>query len=208
MSTPRSALRLPSLLPAIYREDPFLGQYLWAFEQFLVGLEKRVDTLDRLFDPARTDEEFLPWLSSWVAFTLRNDLDVTKRRDFLAKVIPLYRKRGTVESLKKLIAIFTSAVPEISEETTAESGPHFFRVIIVLPRDTDPRAPIRQGAIARALIELEKPAHTTYLLDVRSPSMQIGHFADDGEKIGFSTVGVDTLIGVIPPDPPPSPPTD
>src|SRR5690349_384806 len=155
MSTPQSALQLPTLLPAIYREDPFLGQYLWAFEKILLGLESRVDTLDALFDPLRSDPEFLPWLSSWVAFTLRNDLDLPTQQKFLAKVIPLYRKRGTIESLKKLIAIFTSVEPIISEATTADTGPHYFRVTIALPRGAD-----SQAAIARALIEIEKPAHT------------------------------------------------
>ena len=40
--------------------------------------------------------------------------------------------------------------------------------------------------IARALIDLEKPAHTFYELIPVFPSMQIGR---------HSTVGVDTLLG-------------
>ena len=47
---------------------------------------------------------------------------------------------------------------------------------------------LRQIAITRALIELEKPAHTDYELDWIYPTMQIGV---------HSTVGVDTLLGTV-----------
>src|SRR5262245_39081555 len=79
-----SASHLLPLLPAIYREDPFLGQYLFAFEQVLLGLEQQIDRIHELFDPATTRESFLVWLSSWVAFMVRADLDVGRQRQFLA----------------------------------------------------------------------------------------------------------------------------
>jgi phage tail-like protein len=188
MSTADTAQRLLALLPAIYREDAFLGRYLAAFEQVLRDLEQQIDHIDTLFDPlAVQSSEFLPWLASWMAFTLRADLDEPNQRAFLANVISLYRHRGTKENLQKLLGIFTRGGPEITENTKDGNTdvPHFFHVSIPLSR-MEPDELQRQGAIARALIELEKPAHTDYVLEVTFPSMQIGV---------FSHVGIDTLLG-------------
>lgn len=179
----KSAQRLLSYLPAIYRDEPLAGRYLWAFEQLLEGLEHRIDELPRQFDPAEASEDFLPWLSSWVAFTLRADLDASRQREFLRKVVSLYRRRGTKENLYELLRIFTrGGEPNITEDP---ERPHYFKVTMRLPPDEVPEQ-LRQSAIAHALIELEKPAHTYYDLDLRFPTMQIEV---------TSTIGVDTLIG-------------
>jgi phage tail-like protein len=179
----QSAQRLLSYLPALYREEPFVGRYLWAFEQVLVGLERQIDDLAQLFDPAEANKAFLPWLSSWVAFTLRADLDENQQRKFLANVVSLYRRRGTKENLQKLLTIFTrGGVPTITEDP---QRPHYFHVTMRLPRDVA-EVQLRQSAIAHALIDLEKPAHTYYDLDLLFPTMQIGV---------TSTIGVDTLLG-------------
>ena len=69
------------------------------------------------------------------------------------------------------------------EESTTE--PHRFKVTLRLPAAA-PEVQLQQSAIARALIDLEKPAHTVYDIDLVFPSMQIGQ---------SSTVGVDTLLG-------------
>ena len=60
----QTAQRLTALLPAIYRDDPFLARYLWAFEQLFIALEQEIDGLASLFDPLETREDFLPWLAS------------------------------------------------------------------------------------------------------------------------------------------------
>jgi phage tail-like protein len=182
--TSQSAQRLPALLPAIYRDDPFLGRYLWAFEQMLVELEQSVGNVAALFDPEETRAEFLPWLSSWVAFTLRADLAPAQQRAFVARIVSLYRRRGTKQNLQDLLAIFTRGVPSIVESDAPEDA-HFFRITMRLPK-ADAEVQLRQSAIAHALIDLEKPAHTFYELDLQFPTMQIGV---------TSTIGVDTLLG-------------
>lgn len=180
----QTAQRLPSYLPAIYRDDPLLGRYLWAFEQVLLGLEQTIGGLATLFDPATTRDDFLPWLSTWVAFTLRSDLDETQQRAFLAQIVPLYRRRGTTANLQNLLSIFTRGTPTI-DEASATQPPHHFTITMRLPR-TAPDVFNRQSSIARALIDLEKPAHTSYDLDLEFPTMQI--------QVA-STIGVDTLLG-------------
>jgi phage tail-like protein len=179
----QSAQRLLTWLPAIYRNDAFLGRFLWAFEQVLLGLEQQIENLAPHFDPQQAPEEFLPWLSSWVAFTLRADLDVPRQRTFLANIVSLYRRRGTKDNLVKLLTIFThGGVPTIAEDP---AQPHYFRITMRLPKGA-PDVQLRQSAIAHALIDLERPAHTYYDLDLLFPTMQIGV---------TSTLGVDTLLG-------------
>ena len=212
-SATQSPSQLLQYLPAIYQQEAFLGQFLLAFEKVLLerddgvsfpakGLEATIAGLATLFDPRQTPEEFLGWLSGWTAFSLRADLSVTKQRDFIARIISLYRWRGTKKNLQDLLAIFTVGTPTVVEPEAAEfqvgvhstigkdtyvggGPPHFFRVTVSLPRAA-PEIQARQMEIAHALIELEKPAHTHYELDVVFPSMQVGV---------FSTVGVDTLLG-------------
>lgn len=211
-------------LPAIYQDDPFIGQFLLAFEKILVGrsddvafpavardkarfpekgLEEKIAALATYFDPQQTPEEFLPWLASWTAFTLRADLPVQKQRDFIANIIQLYRRRGTRQNLQDLLSIFTKGQPTVIETPPAGfqigvrstvgdktillggERPHYFHVKIALSR-MPKKARERQEQIARALIDLEKPAHTDYELSFDSPSIRIGV---------HSTVGVDTLLG-------------
>jgi phage tail-like protein len=208
-------------LPAIYQRDPFIGQFLLAFEQILLGrkdanvpfpdvgvdfphhgLEETIGNLATYFDPMKTPEDFLPWLADWTAFTLRADLPPEKQRQFIANIIQFYRWRGTKENLRNLLAIFTVGVPTIIESSGAEfqvgvhstigvdaylSGgpPHYFQVTIALNR-VSATVLNRQLQIARALIDLEKPAHTFYDLEPVFPTMQINV---------HSTVGVDTLLG-------------
>ncbi len=183
-SAPQIAQRLPALLPAIYREDSFLARYLWAFEQALLDIEQRIEGLPSYFDPVTAPPEFLPWLSSWVAFALRADLGESQQRQFLARVAPLYRRRGTPQNLRELLTIFTrGGVPTIEEDP---AQPYYFKVTMRLPPQDSPDVQLHQSAIAHALIDLEKPAHTYYDLVLLFPTMQIGK---------TSTIGVDTLLG-------------
>jgi phage tail-like protein len=185
MTTAASAQRLLSHLPAIYREDELIGRFLRAFEEVLADLEQKIEAVDTFLDPALAREDFLPWLSSWVAFTLRAHLTPTELSDFLSRVVPLYRRRGTRQNLQDLLRIFTKGEPTVEESA---NQPNHFKVTVRLPTGS-PEAHQRQGVIARALIELERPAHTSYDMELLFPSMQIGK---------SSQIGVDTLIGTGP----------
>jgi phage tail-like protein len=206
-------------LPAIFSDDPFLGRFLLAFEQVLtglpelagrepkppLGLEEIIATIATLFDPKETREEFLLWLASWVALGLRADWTEAQKRDFLANIVPLYRRRGTKENLAELLRIYTGLSPVITDaaETDFQIGvhstigldtqiggsvPHLFHVSVTMPNPGLATLE-RQTKIARALIELQKPAHTDYTLEILHDTMQIGV---------RSTIGIDTLLGSLP----------
>src|SRR5262245_36700878 len=193
-------------IPAIFSDDPFLGRFLLAFEQILTGLpglagrepvppfglEETIAALAALFDPkASWDDilpaherqgEFLQWLAGWVALGLRADWTEAQKRDFLANIVQLYRRRGTKENLAELLRLYTGLSPVITgvEETDFQIGvnstigedtqiggsaPHFFHVSVTMP-NPDPPTLQRQRQIATALIELQKPAHTDYELEI------------------------------------------
>ena len=213
--------KLLDYLPEIYSDQEFLSRYLSAFEKVLVGrkddlqipatrqggassdsLEETIANIATLFDPITTPKDFLPWLASWAALSLRADLDPEQQGSFIANIIRLYRRRGTKDNLIELLRIFTKTTPQVNEdvEPSAEfkernsysSAAHFFKVSVFLGRSPDPETVNRQRDIARSLIELEKPAHTFYELEIRFSSMRIGTYDDRGKF--RATLGVDTLI--------------
>jgi len=166
----------------------------------LAGVERYFEPGASLPDTQRTPSTFLDWLAGWVALSLRADLDELRQRDFIARAVSLYRLRGTRTGLENLIRIYTRLGPTIIElsapfqigvtsrigvDTLVGGGaPHFFTVRLLLP-SSDPAELRKQEGVARAIIDMEKPAHTYYVLTVATPAMQINV---------HSTVGVDTLL--------------
>ncbi len=134
------------------------------------GLEKTIGALHRYFDPAKTDEEFLPWLANWVALSLRADWDLDTKRAFIREVVGLYRLRGTKAGLLKMLNIYTGREVEIYDEF--ERPAHFFQVRLTL-NEADPDELKRKQQIAKAIIEQEKPAHTFFALKIVVPAMRL-----------------------------------
>jgi phage tail-like protein len=111
--------RLLQALPAIYQDDPFLGKFLQAFEDILLGtdqppqpqqppgLENEISRLATYFDPEQTPKDFLQWLSGWVALSLRDDWEEAAQRRFISRIVSLYQKRGTKAGLKELLRTYT-----------------------------------------------------------------------------------------------------
>lgn len=203
-------------LPAIFSEDPFLARFLLAFEKILTGLqgseneperglEQIIADIPTLFDPDETPEEFLDWLSGWVALSLRADWAPDQKRRFLANIVKLYRWRGTKRNLEELLKTYSQGQVEIHEgedvsftigegcevgKTTQLGGapPHFFQVTVTLPKP-DPVTLGRELEIVEALIDLQKPAHTYYKVNPVHYTMQIKD---------RSTIGVSTWLGLLP----------
>lgn len=113
--TEQKKSRYLEYLPAIYHEDPFLGEFLLPFEKVLTGFEELLSNIDCYFAPALTDTDFLPWLANWVALVLDEDWEEPKRRHLIGEAVELYRWRGTVRGLKRYLEIYTGLVPEIRE---------------------------------------------------------------------------------------------
>ena len=126
-----SPSNLLEYLPEIYQGEPFLGQFLLAFEKILLGrqdgidfsekgLEEKIARIHTYFDPQQTPPDFLPWLASWTDLSLRADLDIPQQRDFIANIVERYRFRGTKSNLEALLKIFIKGTPTITETSDAE----------------------------------------------------------------------------------------
>jgi phage tail-like protein len=204
-------------LPAIYQEPlddsgppgryNFLSRYLLAFEQVLLGggktlsLEEEIAGIPTLLSAETTTEEFLPWLASWLALSLRAELSLPRKRRLLANIVALYRIRGTRIYLELLLKLFLEALPSVidadlpalqiathstvGQDTYLGGGQAFlFQVTLAFSR-RDQAWVEAQRRLAIQVIDIEKPAHAWYELKVIFPRFQISE---------QSTVGVDTLL--------------
>ena len=156
-------------LPAVFREDPFVGDLLNAVQSVFDDLAAKVDDIVRYLDPMTTDVEFLPWLSSWVALTLRADWSEETPRSFLQQIVPLYRDRGTRTGLQRMLTLTGS---------TGRSRRRLRPASTLLPGASDaagvrPPAAPADAADRPAIIDQEKPAHTFYGLQLAVPTMRL-----------------------------------
>lgn len=196
-------------LPALFHEDAFAGRFLLAFERILSGLrppdpqdpardqpglEEIIDRFYTYFAPGpgvgdteRAPEEFLPWLASWVALSLREDWQPEEKRRFVSRIVSLYRKRGTKAGLEDILETYTGEEAVIYE---FDQPVHYFQIEMTL-REQGPEALRRKEKIARAIIDQEKPAQSFYALRILVPTMQI---INDPTKGGI-IVGKTTLLG-------------
>jgi len=160
----------------------------------------------------RLDSPLLSYLASWVALVLDQNWDLAKRRQWVKRIVSLYQRRGTRAALDEYLAMFVGDQAKVDEppggfilgkvnnvkqsstvgvDTFIAGAPaYYFRVRINYGFGSDPFdiatwRNIRQGT--RAIIDLEKPAHTYYTLDARTPGIIVA-------RKGHATVGRETLI--------------
>ncbi|WP_424094777.1 phage tail protein I [Moorena producens] len=201
-------------LPANFQEDPFVGRFLLALERVMSGflprdtddpnpdqlaLEEYIDRIPTYFNPYNHPDlpveseiaptEFIPWLASWVALSLRDDWSEETKRRFISNIVPLYRQRGTKTGVKQMLELYTQEDVKIYE---FEQPAHYFQVTITL-NERDPQKLQRQEEIAKAIVNQEKPAHTFYALRVLVPGMQI--INEPTESKPGIIVGETTLLG-------------
>ena len=206
-------------LPSIYQDNKFLEGFLLAFEQILTGvsdsnevpgsdtqgLEEYIDNIHTYFHPGYPSKnnqidrketaptEFLPWLATWVALSLRDDWKEETKRRFISQIVPLYRMRGTKAGLTQILQLYTQEKVNIYE---FDDPPHYFQVELSLSDRSDLA---RTEAIARAIIDREKPAHTFYSLQLLFPTMRIinNPEPDNPEGLEPLLLGRNTLLGTL-----------
>jgi phage tail-like protein len=167
-------------LPAPFHADPFVGRFLLIFESILSPIERTIDNVASYFDPRLTPPELLPWLASWVGLELDENWPLAQQRQLVLWATQLYRSRGTRRALREHLRLYTGRTPLIVENfdgmrvgqdaslgvnSTLGAGgarPHWITVTVLSerPAELDER-------IVRQIIELEKPAHVGYTLQIR-----------------------------------------
>ncbi|WP_437901126.1 phage tail protein [Sorangium sp. So ce124] len=100
-----------------------------------LAVSKRRQRMSLILEPLA---QLLEWLSGWIALVPIRDWSVDKRRDVLSRIMPLYRKRGTLEGLKGLMeAFFDNVVVDESGRQTV-----WIKTNVV---DMTPAQPVKLG---------------------------------------------------------------
>ncbi len=141
----------------------------------------------------------------------------------MRRIVPLYKQRGTRAGLDAYLAMFVGNQARVEElpggfivgqkanatvgvnSFVAGAPAYFFRVRIrygypPVPFDIATWKNLRRGT--RAIVDLEKPAHTYYTLRANTPGIIVGGPKYGGPKAadpsargkGRASVGRDTLI--------------
>src|SRR5947209_15193151 len=204
-------------LPGIYQDADeenadFLQRFLLISAHLTSGVEESLEFVHELFDPRITNQNWLPWLASWLAMPLLEGWDEEKRREIIQRTPELYRKRGTAEGLKLALRLFADIKAEIHEgewpypglvigrsstigKDTVLSPPVFVSqcFTVELP---DRKAEISRERLrtVQALVETEKPAHAHYALvfEETEPTFEEVPFLHVGKT---GRIGVDARIG-------------
>ncbi len=197
--------KLLAHLPAIYQDCKDLAKLLEIFEGLLLGpgktdaegegsggvgtgekaLAERIASVPLIFDPLKTPNEFVPWLSRWVALSGVDGPSLEQERKLLSRIVPLYAKRGTREYMEKLLDFYT---PEGSVIGIVEEGPAGFRIgeaavgittqfggdrpywfavhVRVASHEKSRVSSEKLEQRIRRVIDLAKPAHTLYELNL------------------------------------------
>lgn len=160
-------------------------------EQFPEFIDAALAPIDNPVAPSgdALRSEFLDYLASWAALAFDQNWDLGKKREWARRIMPLYRRRGTRAGLQDYLNTFVGDDVFISEppggftladaasstlgvDTFLSGAPaYYFRVGInyafTSPFDLTGWINVQRGT--RAIIDLEKPAHTYYTLDARTP---------------------------------------
>ena len=183
----------------------------------LQGIEQIIRMIHDYFDPLFTpgpdenepdSDDFVSYLAGWVALTCRQTWPQIQRRRVLANIVPLYKKRGTKDGLTEFLRLFVGPQIDVEEVFNFEIGrastvgedsivggfpPYVFSLDISYGfGDEGFELGILRNLLemTKDIVDLEKPAHTSYASRYDFPGIMIGDF----EEIQRSVVARNTLI--------------
>jgi len=191
-------------------EERIGGVHTESGPRIATGLQRYFDAgappdLRGPFPPPLPDEcapaDFLPWLARWIALALREDWGEKRQRFLIGNAARLYRLRGTKRGLEELLAVYTSLQAAVEERQTPlqidvhsrvgvdtlidGAAPLVFYVKVKMQGKAIADLPA-QYAIVKDLVDLQKPAHAHYRLEIEDVPIF---------RVGFSQVDVDTILG-------------
>jgi phage tail-like protein len=116
----RPGHRLLDHLPRSWSRDDddadFLQRFLAPTEGLLHELDERAATLALLVDPSATPQEALAWLAGFAGLVLDRRWPEAARRTLVAEAYRLFRLRGTLAALTRLLEIYLGYPPVIVEQ--------------------------------------------------------------------------------------------
>ena len=153
-------------LPPVYANDDFIGRFLLIFESILSPVSRTIDNLPHYLDPRLTPPELLPWLAAWIGLALDERWPEAQRRALIRAAVELYEWRGTRRGLSEFLRLYTGHTPEIIETGVGRqkaSEDTAFRMVVRLKV---PDVAAVDRTVVETIIDLEKPAHVGYSLEI------------------------------------------
>jgi len=177
LKTQGEVSRYVKYLPGIYSGDDFTSRFLSIFESVNRPIENTIDSLPSYFEPNTAPEIFLNWLGEWLNLALLESIPVDRRRSLLRESGKLFKWKGTNFGLTSLLELYTGLEVRVEEQLPSfdlsgsarlgnntilgDGVPYSFLVSIWSTLENPPIAEhIHQ------IIRLEKPANTTYKLEI------------------------------------------
>ena len=160
------------MLPAIYQEDDFAQRWMSAFDVVLAPIVSVIDNIERYFDAALAPLDFVEYLASWVGGELDETWSDQAKRELVARAVALFKIRGTLEGLRRHVAIYAGVEPEIEESggcswsttpDTALPGDDHARLTVRVRVPSD--SPIDEKRLDM-LVQASKPAHLPHKVEV------------------------------------------
>ena len=102
-------------LPELYSYDDFINRFLMLFESFWKPINQQISMGDCYYDPNLTPDSFLKWLASWVGMRIDDTFPEERIRDLIKNAIPFSRSRGTSDSLRFFLEMYSGGRVEVSE---------------------------------------------------------------------------------------------
>lgn len=156
---PRDRSTWLEFMPAIYSDDEFMGRYLLIFESILNPIIWNIDNFDLYLSPETAPPEWLRWICEWFDLLLLPELPETRQRAIVRQIGWLFMRRGTRAGLERLLELYFGVSAEIIEPQ--DEICHFVVRLPLSESDTN-----LDKAVADRLIASQKPAFTTYKLEV------------------------------------------
>jgi phage tail-like protein len=191
----------PNRLPEVYSEDPAGADFLFRFlslpDGMMADLDARSAQRDLLLNAFSAPIEALAWIASLFGLSLDDRWSEASRRELLSEVCCLWRRRGTLGALTRLLEIYLGVAPVIVEAwrmravggggigeglTTDDFGPFAHRFSVIIPLLLDDT----QIACVTDLLDRYKPAHTLYEVCTVGAGMRAG--------LGLH-VGITSIVG-------------
>jgi len=158
-----------SLLPAIYQQDEFAMRFISAFDVLIAPILTILDNQEYYMDPKIAPLDILVWMAGWVGL---DELDETwpeeSKRDLVAHATELFSVRGTIEGLKRHLAIYIGVEPMVEESGGCSysmapngelPGNSTSKIVVTIPAETPRKAHTRKIDM---IIQASKPAHMAH----------------------------------------------
>lgn len=114
--------QLPKTLWRDQHAQEFLTRYLMPMAAVLTEWGEVSEQRQRLLDPRVTPTEAIDWLASFVGLAMDPCWSERARRQMIAEIAHLFRSRGTLASLQRMLEILTGAKVIILERFRLRGG--------------------------------------------------------------------------------------